>query len=127
MPVASALSHEHACKTEVQFETLVAELLPQPETAGQMNVPDGRSIPEQLVRREVRLAKLVVAHAKIEARAEIEVRTRERCAQELAAHQAKLATREAKKAPQAKSPAAAVNPSRTRASQPGSLSRQLPL
>jgi hypothetical protein len=50
---------------------------------------DGMSIPEELARREARLAKLAEARAKIEARA------KERFEQEMAEHHAKLAAREA--------------------------------
>ena len=48
------------------------------------------SIPEELARREERLAKLAEARAKLEARA------KERFEQEMAEHRAKLAAREAK-------------------------------
>ena len=56
------------------------------------------SIPEELARREERLAKLAEARAKIEARA------KERFEQELAEHRAKLAAREAKAAATGKKP-----------------------
>src|SRR6266403_137704 len=54
------------------------------------DVPDGMSIPDELARREQRLAKLAQARAKIEARA------KERFEREAAEHKAKLAAREAK-------------------------------
>src|SRR5216684_2189572 len=71
----SALSYEHAGKIEVQLKADVA---------------DGMSIPEELARREKRLAKLAEARAKLEARA------KERYQREKAEHEAKLAAREAK-------------------------------
>ena len=86
----SALSYEHAGKIEAQLKAEVADLLAKAEAADQADVPDGMSIPEELARREVRLAKLA------EARATIEARAKERFAREQAEHQAKLAAREAK-------------------------------
>jgi len=69
----SALSYEHAGKIEAQLKAEVAELLARAEAADQVDVPDGMSIPDELARREERLAKLAAAPAKIEARA------KERC------------------------------------------------
>jgi len=86
----SALSYEHAGKIEAQLKAEVAELLAQAEAADKADVPDGMSIPEELARREKRLAKLAEARAKIEARA------KERYEREKAEHEAKLAAREAK-------------------------------
>src|ERR1700754_5129961 len=86
----SALSYEHAGKIEAQLKAEVAELLVRAEAADQADVPDGMSIPEELARREKRLAKLAEARAKIEARA------KERYEREKAEHEAKLAAREAK-------------------------------
>jgi len=94
----SALSHEHAGKIEAQLKTEVAELLARAEAADQADVPDGMSIPEELARREKRLAKLAEARAKIEARA------RERFEREAAEHKAKLAAREAKTKASGKKP-----------------------
>jgi len=89
----SALSYEHATKIEAQLKAEVAELLARAEAADQAEVAvDGMSIPEELARREARLAKLAEARAKIEARA------KERFEQEMAAYRAKLAAREAKAA-----------------------------
>jgi transposase len=85
----SALSYEHAGKIEAQLKAEVAELLARAEAADTADAPDGMSIPEELARREARLAKLAEARAKLEARA------RERYEQEAAEHQAKLAAREA--------------------------------
>ena len=95
----SALSYEHATKIETQLKAEVAELLARAETADQSEVAlDGMSIPEELARREARLAKIGEAKAKIEARA------KDRFAQEMAEHRAKLAAREAKAAATGKKP-----------------------
>src|SRR6516162_4883701 len=94
----SALSYEHAGKIEAQLKAEVAELLAKAEAADQADAPDGMSIPEELARREVRLAKLAAARAKIEARA------KERFEREQAEHRAKLAERAAKAAATAKKP-----------------------
>ena len=94
----SALSYEHAGKIEAQLKAEVADLLAKAEAADQADVPDGMSIPEELARREERLAKLAEARAKIEARA------KERYEREQAEHEAKLAAREAKTAATGKKP-----------------------
>jgi len=86
----SALSYQHAGKIEAQLKAEVAELMAKAEAADQADVPDGMSIPEELARREDRLARIAEAKAKIEARA------KERFDREQAEHQAKLAAREAK-------------------------------
>ena len=94
----SALSYEHAGKIAEQLKAEVAELLARAEAADQVDVPDGLSIPDELARREKRMAKLAEARAKIEARA------KERYEQEAAEHKAKLAAREAKAAAAGKTP-----------------------
>jgi transposase len=94
----SALSYEHAGKIAEQLKAEVAELLARAEAADQADIPDGLSIPDELARREKRLAKLAEARAKIEARA------KERYEQEAAEHKAKLAAREAKAAATGKKP-----------------------
>jgi hypothetical protein len=86
----SALSYEQAGKIEAQLKAEVADLLAKAEAADQADVPDGMSVPEELARRQVRLAKLAEARAKIKARAQ------ERFEREQAEHQAKLAERAAK-------------------------------
>ncbi|MFL5280163.1 MAG: transposase [Rhodopila sp.] len=86
----SALSDEHAGKIEAQLKAEVADLLARAEAADQADVPDGMSIPQELERREARLAKLALARAKIEARAKA------RYDREQAEYQAKLAARAAK-------------------------------
>jgi transposase len=94
----SALSYEHAAKIEAQLQAEVAELMARAEAADQAEVPDGMSIPEELARREKRLAKLALARATIEARA------KERHAREQAEHDAKLAARTAKTTATGKKP-----------------------
>ena len=94
----SALSYEHAGKSEAQLKAEVAELLEKAEAADQTNIPDGLSIPEELARREGRLEKLAAARAKIETRA------KERFERELAEHEAKLAARATKTAVTGKKP-----------------------
>jgi hypothetical protein len=86
----SALSYEHAGKIEAQLQAEVAELMAKAEAADQADVPDGMSIPEELARREERLAAIARAKATIEARA------KERHAREQAEYEAKLAARDAK-------------------------------
>ncbi len=94
----SALSYEHAGKIEAQLKAEVTDLMAQAEAADQADVADGMSIPEELARREERLAKLAEARAKIEARA------KERFEREAAEHQAKLAARQAKAGATGKKP-----------------------
>jgi hypothetical protein len=68
------------------------------EAADQAAVPDGMSVPEELARREKRLAELARARATIEARA------KERYAREKAEHEAKMAARAAKSEETGKKP-----------------------
>ena len=86
----SALSYEHAGRIEAQLKAEVADLLAKAEAADRADLPDGLSIPDELGRREERLAKLA------EARATIEARARERFEREQAEHEARLAARDAK-------------------------------
>lgn len=83
----SALSYGHAKKIEKQLKKEVQQLLRLAEQADGVNTPDGMSIPEELERRELRLAAIAEAKAKIEARA------KERLEREQAEHQSKLAAR----------------------------------
>jgi transposase len=83
----SALSYGHAKKIEKQLKKEVQQLLRLAEQADGVNTPDGMSIPEELERRELRLAAIAAAKAQIEARAE------ERLEREQAEHQSKLAAR----------------------------------
>src|ERR1700674_2946975 len=77
----SALSYRHAKKIEKQLKREVKQLLRLAERADAKDIPDGMSIPEELERRELRLAAIAEAKAKIEARA------KERLAREQAEHQ----------------------------------------
>ena len=83
----SALSYGHAKKIEKQLKREVKQLLRLAERADAADIPDGMSIPEELERRETRLAALAAAKAKIEARAA------ERLERDQAEHQAQLAAR----------------------------------
>src|ERR1700732_4911409 len=94
----SALSYEHAGKIEAQLQAEVADLMAKAEAADQADVPDGMSVPEELARREQRLAAIARAKATIEARA------KERHALERAEYEAKLKAREAKTAATGKKP-----------------------
>lgn len=86
----SALSWAHANKIEEQLKEEVAALLALAEQADVADLPDELSIPEELERRERRLAAIA------EAKAEIEARATERHAAEQADYEAKLAAREEK-------------------------------
>jgi transposase len=94
----SALSYERAGQIEMQLREEVAKLTAMAEAADQADVPDGMSIPEELARREKRLAEIARARAIIEARA------KERYAREQAEHEAKMAARAAKSAETGKKP-----------------------
>ena len=83
----SALSYGHAKKIEKQLKREVKQLLQLAERADAQDIPDGMPVPEELARRELRLAAIAEAKAKIEARAA------ERLAREQAEHQSKLAAR----------------------------------
>lgn len=94
----SALSYGHAQKIEAQLESEVKELLARAEAADQEPLPEGLSIPEELSRREERLAAIRQAKTQIEARAA------ERDAQEKADFDAKMKAREEKTARTGKKP-----------------------
>jgi transposase len=64
----SALSYGHAKKLEKQLKREVQQLLKLAEQADAADIPDGMSIPEELERREARLAAIAEAKKKIEAR-----------------------------------------------------------
>ena len=83
----SALSYGHAKKIEKQLKKEVQHLLRLAERADAKDIPDGMSIPQELERRETRLAAIAQAKLKIEGRAE------ERLQREHAEHQSKLAAR----------------------------------
>ncbi len=86
----SALSHGHIEKIETQLKAEVQELLALAEKTDRVDVPDGVNLPDEIKRREDRLALMAAAKAKIEARA------KERFEREQAEYEAKLARRTAK-------------------------------
>ena len=94
----SALSYGHAEQIEVQLKAEVQELLALAEAADQSSVPDGVKLPDEIKRREDRLAAIAAAKAKIEARAQ------ERFEREQAEYEAKVARRTAKEAKTGKKP-----------------------
>ena len=94
----SALSYGHAQRIEAQLEAEVKELLARAEAADQEPLPEGLSIPQELARREERLAAIRQAKAQIEARAA------ERDALEQADFEAKIKVREEKTARTGKKP-----------------------
>ena len=94
----SALSHGHIAKLETQLRAEVQDLLAVAERADQTDVPDGVNLPEEIKRREDRLAVMAAAKAKIEARAKV------RFDQEQAAFEVKLAKRAARTAETGKKP-----------------------
>jgi transposase len=94
----SALSYERAGQIEIQLREEVAKLTAMAESADQADLPDGMVIPEELARREKRLAEIARARATIEARAKA------RYAREKAEHDAKMAARAARAAATGKKP-----------------------
>ena len=94
----SALSYGHAQKIEAQLQAEVKELLARAEAADQEPLPEGLSIPQELSRREERLAAIR------EAKAQIEARAAQRDAQEKAEFEAKIIAREDKTARTGKKP-----------------------
>ena len=94
----SALSYGHAEKIEAHLKAEVQELLALAEAADQSSVPDGVSLPDEIKRREDRLAAIATAKAKIEARA------KERYEQAQVAHNAQMAARAKKEAATGKKP-----------------------
>lgn len=86
----SALSHGHIEKLEVQLKAEVQDLLSLAEQADQADIPDGVSLPDEIKRREDRLAVMADATRKIAARAE------ERFEREKAEYEEKMARRAAK-------------------------------
>jgi transposase len=98
----SALSYEHASRIEAQLKAEVADLLGKAEAADQADVPDGMQVPEELARRQKRLAEIARAKAVIEALA------KERHARERAEYEAKMAARDAKAAQTGKKPGGRV-------------------
>ncbi len=91
----SALSYGHAGKLEKRLRKEVQELLRLAERADAADIPDGMSVPEELERRETRLAAIAAAKEKIRAR----VTEREQ-----AEYQDKLAARQEKERRTGKKP-----------------------
>jgi len=83
-----ALSWDHADKIARQLQEEIDQLWLLAEQADQSVIPDGMKIPEELERRETRLASIIEAKRKIEARAD------ERYAEEKQVYENKLAERE---------------------------------
>jgi transposase len=94
----SALSHGHIEKLEVQLKAEVQALLALAEQADRTDIPDGVSLPDEIKRREDRLAAMAVAKIKIAARAE------ERYQREKAEYDEKMARRAAKEKATGKKP-----------------------
>jgi transposase len=81
----SAMSYGYATKLQAKLKAEVAALLKRAEAANAKDLPDGLNIPQELARREERLAAIASAKTKIEARVKAEAQ---------AEHAAKLAARE---------------------------------
>ncbi|MEO7231447.1 MAG: IS1182 family transposase, partial [Polaromonas sp.] len=94
----SALSHGHIEKLEVQLKAEVAELFALAESADQANIPDGANLPDEIKRRQDRLAVMATAKTKIAARAA------ERYAREKAEYDQKMAARAARQEETGKKP-----------------------
>jgi transposase len=86
-----ALSYGYAQRLEAQLSVEVKALTARAEAADRQASGDGMDLPEEIARREQRLAAIAEAKAKIEARA------RERFEVEQAAYEAKRAKREAQR------------------------------
>lgn len=89
---SQALSYGHAERIEAQLRHEVKELLHQAEVADRDKLPDGLDIPQEIARREARLAAITAAKAQIAARAA------ERDALHQAEYEEKVAQREAQRA-----------------------------
>ena len=86
----SAMSHDHLEEQMILAEEQIAELMAKAEDADSIPLEDGLSVPEEIKRREDRLAKLKVA------KKEVDQRAKERFKEEMAEHEEKLAQRQAK-------------------------------
>jgi transposase len=87
----SALSWGHLKKIEQQLQQEVQQLMALAEAEDRKQVPDGMDVPQEIARRQERLAALEEAKRKLEERA------RERDAQAQAEYEAKMAKRQAKR------------------------------
>ena len=94
----SAVSYGHAVEQMKLAGEQITELLQKAEDADSTPLQDGLTIPEEIKRREDRIAKLAEAKKVMEARA------KERLIEEQAAYQEKLAAREAKEQSTGKKP-----------------------
>lgn len=93
----SAMSYGYAKQLEAKLKAEVAELMARAEAANAGEMPEGLNIPEELKRRETRLAAIAAAKEKIEARAKADAE---------AAHATKPAARKKTgKAPRGRPPA----------------------
>ena len=82
---SAVMSYGHAKKLEAKLKAEVAELMRRAEAANAKDLPEGMNLPEELSRRQERLAAIAAAKTKIEARVKAEAE---------AAYAAKLAARE---------------------------------
>ena len=99
MPLATAPCHTgHVEQLEIQLKAEVESLLAMAEQADQSAVLDGMNLPEEISRRQTRLAAMAAAKAKIEERAQA------RFEKEQAEYEAKLARREQKAKESGKKP-----------------------
>lgn len=87
----SALSWGHIRKIEQQLRQEVQQLMALAESEDRSKVPDGMDVPQEIARREGRLAALDEAKRKLEERA------RERDIQAQAEYETKMAKRQAKR------------------------------
>lgn len=94
----SAMSHDRIEKEIKLAQDQIAELLQKAEDADSTPLQDGLTIPEEIGRREDRLAKLKEAKAVLDARAKV------RFENELAAHEEKLSERKTKEAKTGRKP-----------------------
>lgn len=94
----SAVSYGHAVEQMQLAGEQIAQLLQKAEDADSTPLQDGLTIPEEIQRREDRIAKLTVAKQAMEKRA------KERLLEEQAVYQEKLAAREAKEQSTGKKP-----------------------
>ena len=86
----SAMSHDHLQKQMKLAEEQIGELLAKAEEADSTPLQDGLTIPEEIQRREDRIARLKEAKKVIEERAKARFKAGQ------AEHEAKLAAREAR-------------------------------
>ena len=93
-----ALSWEYANKLEAQLQAEVETLLHMAEEADNSSLPEEMDIPNELKRREERLAKIA------EAKAEIQARAQARFERERAEYEEKMAQRKAKEERTGKKP-----------------------